>query len=229
MAEVIPVKILEKVSYIKLPLGALQVNCYIVWDNEGNDAFVIDPGAEADLIGHSVARFKLKVKYILNTHGHFDHVGANAEVKKKLPGALVAIHGKDAAMLESAHEHGLVYGVRTPKQPAPDIFLEDGGKLSAGGLTLEVMHTPGHSEGGVCLYDERDGLLFTGDTLFAGSVGRTDFEGGSFKSLVDSIKQRILPLPGNVKVMPGHGPLSTIGAEKKKKPVHTRHGYKVRT
>ncbi|TAN62209.1 MBL fold metallo-hydrolase [bacterium] len=214
MAEVIPVTDLGKTSYIQIPLGALRVNCYIVWNNASKDAFVIDPGGEPDMIWHAIARFSLVVRYVVNTHGHFDHVGANAEVKKRAREASIAIHSKDALLLKTAHEHGLFFGVKTPKQPEPDMLFKDGDILSAGSLTLKVLHTPGHTAGGVCLYDEADGLLFTGDTLFAGSVGRTDFEGGSSEVLMRSIKTKLLPLDDSVRVLPGHGPASTIGEER---------------
>lgn len=215
MAEVIESVDLGSASYIQLPLGALRVNCYIVWDNPSKIAFVIDPGAEPEMIQHAVARFSLRVKYIINTHGHFDHVGANADVRMNARGARIAIHAKDAALLKTAHEHGLFFGVKTPKQPGPDMLIDDGDELDAGGLALKVLHTPGHTEGGVCLYSHAVKALFTGDTLFAGSVGRTDFEGGSFDALMNSIKTKILPLDNAVRVLPGHGPVSTVGEERK--------------
>lgn len=200
-----------------LIVGALEVNCYILWDDKTRCAFVIDPGGDPKDILDAVKKERLDVKYIINTHGHFDHVGADAELKKAL-GSPVAIHRADAGLLLDAHDHGVIFGVKTPKQPEPDILLEDGGTLDAGAVRLKVMHTPGHTKGGICLYDEKEGLLFTGDTLFAGSVGRTDFEGGSYEELMDSIKTKILPLEGSVKVFPGHGPDTTIGEEKESNP-----------
>ncbi|MBI5643465.1 MAG: MBL fold metallo-hydrolase [Deltaproteobacteria bacterium] len=200
-----------------LTVGPLDVNCYIVWDRESRGAFVIDPGGDAGSIEDVVKKEGLDVRYIINTHGHFDHVGGDAELKKAFCSPL-AIHASDAPMLSDAHEHGILYGVKTPRQPEADIFLEDGMELKAGGLILQVIHTPGHTKGGVCLLDRTNGLLFTGDTLFAGSIGRTDFEGGSFDELMGSLRDKILPLADGVKVFPGHGPSSTIGREKASNP-----------
>ncbi|HAO94145.1 MAG TPA: MBL fold metallo-hydrolase, partial [Deltaproteobacteria bacterium] len=148
--------------------------------------------------------------------GHFDHVGGDAQMKAQ--GGVLAIHSEDAPLLDEAEDHGILYGVKIPKQGAPGEFLKDGMKLQAGSLTLEVLHTPGHTRGGVCFFDRKNGDLFTGDTLFAGSVGRTDFEGGSFDELMESISKKILPLGDAVKVFPGHGPSSTIGREKMMNP-----------
>ncbi len=195
-------------------VGPLDVNCYIVW--EDGPAFVIDPGGDADVIAGELKKEGLPVAYIINTHGHFDHVGGDADIKAQ--GGVLAIHSEDAPMLDEAQDHGILYGVKIPEQPSPDELLKDGMKLTAGSITLEVLHTPGHTRGGVCFFDRKGGNLFTGDTLFAGSVGRTDFEGGSFEELMDSIKNKILPLGDTVKVFPGHGPSSTIGREKMTNP-----------
>ena len=196
------------------PVGALQVNCYIYWDEKTKDAFIIDAGEEPDLIEHIVRRDGLNVRYIINTHGHFDHVGANGRLKKTLNVPL-AIHKDDLPLLASAEEDAMLFGVKGTKQPLPDILLKDGDTLKAGALTLEVIHTPGHTKGGICLYSRSEGLLFTGDTLFAGSVGRTDFEGGSFEDIINSIKTRILPLDDSTSVFPGHGASTTLKKEKK--------------
>lgn len=198
---------------ITIPVGPLEVNCYVIWDEDTGDAVVIDPGGDEEEIRKELREARVEVRYIVNTHGHFDHVGGNAALKAALK-APVAIHREDAPMLAYAHEQAILFGVKTPEQPSPDILLEDGAELVAGKVRLKVIHTPGHTRGGVCLYYEREGVLFTGDTLFAGSVGRTDFEGGSFDELMASIRDRILPLGDDVKIMPGHGPASTIGEEK---------------
>lgn len=205
---------------ITLVVGPLEVNCYLVWDRRTGQAVVIDPGGNPDIIADTIRREKLKVEYVVNTHAHFDHVGANVEMKKRF-GAMIAVHREDVSLLASAHDYAAFYGSKTPMQPAPDIMLEDGSKIKTGGLTLEVIHTPGHTRGGVCLYNRKEGVLFTGDTLFAGSVGRTDFEGGSMEELMNSIRTKILPLGDDVKVCPGHGPQTTIGAEKANNPFLT--------
>lgn len=204
-----------------LTVGPLEVNCYILADPETKEAFVIDPGGDAEVIRRAVEAEGLKVKYLVNTHGHFDHVGADGRLREAFAGSVLAIHGLDSRLLADAHEHGVIFGARLDKQPAPDRLLEDGTVLSAGSLSLRVIHTPGHTQGGVCLFEEKEGLLFTGDTLFAGSVGRTDFPGGSFEDLISSIVNKVLPLGDEVKVYPGHGPSSTIGMEKDSNPFIT--------
>lgn len=195
-------------------VGPLEVNCYILWDTQTREAYVIDPGGDAGKICKTLERLKLSVKHIVNTHGHFDHVGADGELKGIL-GAPIAIHADDAELMSEAHEHGSFFGATIAPQPKPDTLLEDGAELKAGGLTLTVIHTPGHTRGGVCLHEKSEGLLFTGDTFFAGSIGRTDLGGGSFNVLMASIKERILPLGDEVTVLPGHGPESTIGLERR--------------
>ena len=203
-------------------VGPLEVNCYILWDDATKEAFVIDPGGDADEIKVLVAKERLKVQYIVNTHGHFDHVGGDKGLKSSFGGARLAIHSSDAGLLAEAHEHGVMYGVMTGNQPAPDLLLKDGLELEAGSVKLKVIHTPGHTRGGVCLYEQNMGLLFTGDTLFAGGIGRTDFEGGSYDAIMNSIKARLLTLDDKTKVYPGHGPSSTIGRERTANPFITR-------
>lgn len=202
---------------ISIPVGALEVNCYIVWDTDTREGVIIDPGADASEIEAAVREEGVKVRCVINTHGHFDHVGADGEMKAAF-GVPVAIHPADAALMADAHEHGIFFGVNTPRQPEPDILLEDGQEVEFGPLKLKVIHTPGHTRGGVCLYMEDGKVLFTGDTLFAGSVGRTDFEGGSMEDLMSSITGKLLPLGVDVRVLPGHGPESTIGEEREVNP-----------
>lgn len=204
-----------------LMVGPLEVNCYILADPETKEAFVIDPGGNAEEIMRVVEADGLKVKYIVNTHGHFDHVGADGTLRNAFAGSELAIHRLDTELLSEAHDHGVIFGAKLKPQPAPDTLLEDGAVLRAGSLSLRVIHTPGHTRGGVCLFEEKEGLLFTGDTLFAGSVGRTDFPGGSFEDLIGSILNKVLPLGDEVKVFPGHGPSSTIAREKGTNPFIT--------
>ncbi len=203
----------ESTELLSMVVGPLDVNCYIYSDIETHEAVVIDPGGDVDRILSALKDRSLDLKFILNTHGHFDHVGGNGTLKD-VTGTQICLNKGDAELFSQAHEHGVIYGVQTSAQPRPDIYLQDGAKLTLGAITLEILYTPGHTPGGVCLYSKKDGLLFTGDTLFAGSIGRTDLQGGSFDTIIESIKNRILPLDDSVRVLPGHGPDSTVGEER---------------
>ncbi len=200
-----------------IQVGALEVNCYILWDSDTLDAFIIDPGADGPSIKKEVDALGLKVKYIVNTHGHFDHVGADGELRSYYSVPL-AIHKADVKLLKNAAGHAAIFGIKAEPQPSPDIFLTNNATLEAGSITLKVLHTPGHTPGGVCLYDEAKAVLFSGDTLFSGSIGRTDLEGGSAEGLMNSIKTRLLCLDDKVRVLPGHGAATTIGAEREHNP-----------
>ncbi len=198
-------------------VGALEVNCYVLSDPETRAAFIIDPGADADKVLDFVKKENLKATCIINTHGHFDHIGADEPLRKAL-NARLAIHKDDARLFNEAEDHGTLYGVNIENPGPPDELLEHGMELRAGGLCLRVIHTPGHTKGGVCLYDRENNLLFTGDTLFAGGIGRTDFEGGSTEDIMESIRVKIFSLDEATKVYPGHGPSTTIGREKRTNP-----------
>lgn len=203
-----------------LVVGPLDVNCYLLWEVSDKSAVVVDPGGDVGEIKAEIDKLGLDVKYVVNTHGHFDHVGGNGPMAEVL-GVPVAIHSDDVPLVEAAHIQGSHMGVPTDQQPSPSIELEDGGVIEAGSLKVKVIHTPGHSPGGVCLYVEEDKILITGDTLFAGSVGRTDLPGGSFDALMASIREKILPLGDDVRIFPGHGQASTIGEEKEINPFIT--------
>jgi len=194
---------------IRIPVGPLQTNCYIVYD--GNSSLVIDPGDEPDIILDEIKKNSLSVDYIIITHAHFDHIGAVPEIKEATS-AKIALHPDELILYESAPEQATLWGFELPAMPSPDIFIEDGSKIEIGSMTLRVMHTPGHSPGGISLYG--DGFVFTGDTLFAGSVGRTDFFGGSIERLKESFR-RLLSLPPETIIYPGHGESSKIGIERK--------------
>jgi hydroxyacylglutathione hydrolase len=199
----------------QLPLGPIQANCFIVGCSETKEAVVIDPGDEADKILMTLAKKALKVKKIINTHGHFDHVGANRRLKE-VTGAKLMIHSQDAPMLSQSAASAKAWGMRADNSPAPDKTLEDGDIITFGNLSLTVIHTPGHSPGGISLYGH--GAVFVGDTLFSGSVGRTDFPGGDYDTLIKSIQQKIFGLPEETKVYPGHMGPTTVGAEKRNNP-----------
>ena len=198
------------------PVGAVAANCYIFGDDATREVFVIDPGDEAERILAELRRLDARPLAIVNTHGHFDHVQAVDEVRRAahIP---FWIHEGERSVLESGPSRAKVlFGVDLPPSPVPDRWLADGEVLSVGSLRLTVRHTPGHSPGGVCLVG--DGLVFTGDTLFAGSVGRTDLPGANQDALFASIARVLLPLPDDTACYPGHGPGTTIGEEKRSNP-----------
>lgn len=198
-------------------VGALGVNCSILGCEETRQAVVIDPGDEVERLLAVLERYGLTVAAILNTHGHFDHVGGNLQLTRST-GAPLYIHPADAPMLGRVTQVAAMYGLPGENSPAPDHALEDGTLLSFGGITLQVIHTPGHTPGGCCFYLEQHGKLIAGDTLFADGVGRTDLPGGSHSQLVHSIKTRLFTLPEQVVVYPGHGPTTSIGHEKRHNP-----------
>ena len=198
-----------------LPTGPLEVNCYIIGCEETGHAAVIDPGGHADRILQVLNKHKLKAVMIINTHGHFDHIGANSDLLQAT-GAELIIHQLDRPLLDRAGEHAASFGLRAEPSPAPSRELLGGETLQLGKLSIQVIHTPGHSPGGVCLYLED--ILLVGDTLFAGSIGRTDLPGGDHQLLISGIKEKLLPLPEETKVYPGHGPMTTIGQEKMYNP-----------
>lgn len=194
--------------------GQLETNCYLIADEKTKEAICIDPGGNVDEIMGEVEKEKLSLKYIINTHGHFDHVGGN-DVLKKTTGAKFAIHEEDAAILRTVASQSAVFGLAAVSSPPPDLLLKDGDEIRVGNMALEVIHTPGHTEGGISLFLDQEKILFTGDTIFAGSIGRTDLPGGSYKGLIASIKNKILPLGDDVRILPGHGPETTVGSERK--------------
>ncbi len=199
----------------ELTVGPIQANCFIVGCEKTKEAVVIDPGDEADRILMTLAESNLSVKYIINTHGHFDHVAANKRMKEAT-GADLLIHSLDAPLLSMLSTSAKMFGLTAENSPDPDKTIEDGDIISFGEIKLKTIHTPGHSEGGVSLY--ADDNVFVGDTLFAGSVGRTDLPGGDFEILKASIQKKLFPLGEDVKVFPGHMGETTIGQEMKYNP-----------
>ncbi len=197
----------------RLQVGRLQANCYIVACTNTRKAIIIDPGGDPEMIIHNVAEKDYEIEYILNTHGHMDHVEANGEIQKALGGKL-AIHSEDADMLQGTTIFDRSRNNQEYKKP--DLLLNDKDTIHFGDLTLEVIHTPGHTPGGVCFLVEDN--LFSGDTLFSGSVGRWDFPGGSYSDLLRSLNEKLLVLEDAVVIYPGHGPSSTIGHERRHNP-----------
>ncbi len=198
-----------------LPVGPIMANCFIVGCQETLEAAVIDPGDEAEKILQSVADSNLEVKTIINTHGHFDHVSANKGIHVAT-NAPILIHALDAPMLEHISASAANWGLSAENSPAPQRTVTDGDTISFGNITLNVLHTPGHTPGGISLFT--DGHVFVGDTLFAGSIGRTDFPGGDFATLKSSIQDKLFTLGDDVRVYTGHGPETTIGHEKQHNP-----------
>jgi len=199
-----------------LELGAFQARCYIVRDS--GEALVIDPGWEHEEIARHLEKLAAQPLYILCTHGHIDHLSAAAPLKALFPTARIALHPADLPLYEMViPEIDAYYPGRARKLPV-DIRLDETRELPFGSQTIQVLPTPGHSPGGVCFYFEEAGAVFTGDTLFAGSVGRTDFPGGNMVQLLASIKTQLLSLPDETLVHPGHGPTTTIGDERRNNP-----------
>ena len=199
-----------------MALGPIMANCYVLGCENTHEAVVIDPGEEAPRILDTLAEAGLKLKTILNTHGHFDHVGANRELKEAVPDAQLMIHGDDAPLLDQLANSARMFGMQAENSPAPDRLLKDKDVIPFGDLSLDVVHVPGHSPGGVAFISPEG--VFVGDTLFAGSIGRSDLPGGNFDTLISSIQNRLFVLDEALNVYPGHMGPTTIGQEKKFNP-----------
>jgi hydroxyacylglutathione hydrolase len=201
-----------------LPVGMLACNCSIVGDPVSGEAVVIDPGDEVERVQSLLAQHRLKVKYIVATHAHIDHVGG-IERLQRATGAPVLMHEGDLFLYQHLAEQAAWLGVRPPATVSVDQFLTEGDKLRCGSLALEVLHTPGHSPGSVSLYlPGEHRRIFSGDTLFQGSIGRTDLWGGDYHQILHSIRTRLLVFPDDTPVFPGHGPPTTLGHEREFNP-----------
>ena len=199
------------------PVGPLECNCTILGDEETREAIVIDPGDEIDRIARRLSALGLKLKQILITHAHIDHVGGALKLKR-LTGAPILLNENDLPLLAMMDEQAAWLGVDTPEVAPPDVSLADGLIVGLEHYPAQVLHTPGHTQGSVCLHFVPLNMVFAGDTLFAGSIGRTDLPGGDSNQILDSIHTRLLALPDETKVLPGHGPLTTIGVERRRNP-----------
>jgi len=199
------------------PTGPLQANCTLMGDEQSGEAVVVDPGDEAGRIAQRLTDLGLTLKQILLTHAHLDHAGAAATLRK-LTGAPVLLHPADLDLLNSMDTQAAWMGLEPPEVHPPDGELADGQVVGLASLPLRVIFTPGHTQGSCCLYAEAESLLIAGDTLFAGSIGRTDLPGGNPRQIMESLHNRLLPLPDATKVICGHGPSTTIGRERVSNP-----------
>jgi glyoxylase-like metal-dependent hydrolase (beta-lactamase superfamily II) len=199
------------------PVGRLQCNCTLLGDEEAGEAIVIDPGDEIGRIHRRITALGLKLKQILITHAHIDHVGGALKLKR-LTGAPILLNENDLPLLKMMDEQAGWLGVETPETALPDSSLDEGMRVGLDRYPAEVLHTPGHTQGSVCLHFAPLNLVVAGDTLFAGSIGRTDLPGGNFPQIIDSIETRLLALSDDTRVLPGHGAATTIGAERRGNP-----------
>ncbi len=202
-------------KYENVIVGSLETNCYLIYCEETLECAVMDPGAEPEKIFLAINEKKLKPVVLINTHGHVDHIGANKDVKERYEIPLL-IHSADVPMLNSILQSGIALFLGAKASPRPDRLLVEGEEVKIGTSSLKVIHTPGHSPGSLCFV--QDGLLFSGDTLFCGGVGRTDLPGGSMEKMMDSIRNKILTLSDETLVFPGHGPQTTVGQERYMNP-----------
>lgn len=200
---------------VRIPAGIYAANCYLVYSESNKEGIIIDPGGDADDIIAEIKNLGLDIKYIILTHGHGDHIAGVREIKE-YTNAPVAIHKDDEHLLKNGKDNLSSIMAMGAVELTADILLDDEDEISFGNLNAKILHTPGHTPGGISIKIENS--IFTGDTLFAGSIGRTDFEGGSFEDIIDSIKNKILEYPEDTVVYPGHGPSSTIKTEKVTNP-----------
>jgi hydroxyacylglutathione hydrolase len=199
------------------PVGPLQCNCTILADEETREALVVDPGDEIGRIHRRLATLGLTLKQILITHAHIDHVGGALKLKA-LTGAPIYLNEADLPLLQMMSMQAAWLGIETPETAPPDESLTDGRHVGLENYPAEVIHTPGHTQGSICLHFAPLKMVLAGDTLFAGSIGRTDLPGGNFEQIIDSIHSRLLNLPDETRVVPGHGPATTIAVERKTNP-----------
>jgi hydroxyacylglutathione hydrolase len=200
-----------------LPVGPLQCNCSILGDESTRDGMVIDPGDDISDILAVIQKHKLKVREIVITHAHIDHVGGAMKLRQAT-GAPILMNQNDHALMKMLDVQAAWLGMAPPGQVDIDSSVSDGDKVEAGSLLAHVVHTPGHTEGSICLYFAGQQKLIAGDTLFAGSIGRTDLPGGSYDKIIRSLHEKVLALPDETVVIPGHGALTTIGDERESNP-----------
>jgi glyoxylase-like metal-dependent hydrolase (beta-lactamase superfamily II) len=202
------------------PVGPLQCNCSVVGDETSREAMVIDPGDDIDDVLAIIRKHNLTVRQIVITHAHIDHVGGAMKLRRAT-GAPILLNENDYDLLKMLDVQATWLGMAQPEKVEIDDSPVQGSRVTAGALKASVLHTPGHTQGSICLYFPAEKKLIAGDTLFAGSIGRTDLPGGSFEKIIHSLRERLLPLPDETVVVPGHGPLTTIGEERVSNPFLT--------
>jgi glyoxylase-like metal-dependent hydrolase (beta-lactamase superfamily II) len=200
-----------------LPVGPLHCNCSVIGDEATHEALVIDPGDDIEDVLGLIQKHNLKVKQIVITHAHIDHVGGAMKLRAAT-GAPILLNQNDYALLKMLDVQAAWIGVKNPGKVDIDQSIGQADTVQAGSLKADVIHTPGHTEGSVCMFFPAERMLIAGDTLFAGSIGRTDLPGGSSEKIIDSLQQKVLALPDDTLVVPGHGPLTTIGEERESNP-----------
>ena len=200
-----------------IPVGPLQCNCSVIGDEASREAIVIDPGDDVQLVLNLVEKHNLRVKQIVITHAHIDHVGGAMKLRAAT-GAPILLNQNDYTLLKMLDMQAAWVGMRSPGKVEIDQSLEQADTVKAGSLAAQVLHTPGHTEGSICLYFPAEQKVIAGDTLFAGSIGRTDLPGGSYEKILRSIHDGVLALPDETIVIPGHGPSTTIGEERESNP-----------
>ena len=205
-------------DYRILPVTAFAQNCSLLWCEQSREAAVVDPGGDVDEIVAAADKLDIRVVRILLTHGHIDHAGGTAELAQRLQVPVEGPQREDAFWIDQLPQQGRMFGF--PPCPAftPDRWLEDGDTVGFGQVSLEVLHTPGHTPGHVCFFHRLSKLAVVGDVLFAGSIGRTDFPRGDHGALIRSIRERLWPLGDDVEFIPGHGPMSSFGEERRNNP-----------
>ena len=194
----------------KFVVRAIMTNCYLVYCSNNLDGVIIDPGDKSEPLLEKIEKTKVHIKYIINTHGHIDHTEGNEWFRKAVRAPVLAHHADRELYQKPRLNMSILTKPRALEKP--DVYVKGGETIGVGKSNLEVVHTPGHTAGGICLIG--DGYIFTGDTLFASSIGRTDFPGGSYEIMMKSLRDKIMPLDDNLKVLPGHGPSSTLMEEK---------------
>jgi glyoxylase-like metal-dependent hydrolase (beta-lactamase superfamily II) len=205
-------------DYRILPVTAFAQNCSLLWCEETREAAVVDPGGDLDDIIAAAGRLGIRIVRILLTHGHIDHAGGTAELARRLGVPVEGPQREDAFWIEQLPGQSRMFGFPPSETFTPNRWLEDGDSVSFGKVTLEVLHTPGHTPGHVCFFHRPSKLAVVGDVLFAGSIGRTDFPRGDYDTLIRSIRQGLWPLGDDVEFIPGHGPMSSFGEERRNNP-----------